>query len=195
MRGLVAAAALALLLLPFSGCRMTMIKNVFDEIYYSEPKAATILGLSTSFYNVEPFQKRSIADAPENLVGLKYNKNYLEKDEAIHIEIDTADKTIAVTFTKKPAEEASFQVVFKYYVDDKVLEYCSLNVNTPEEAYTRDPKKAREFMERYGITDADIEEYRRWLVYDRIIADWCEGNGAASAFTPQSPGEFTVKYA
>lgn len=49
----------------------------------------------------------------------------------------------------------------------------------------------KEFMKEHNISDEDLEYYKNYMLCEKIIPDWIEGNKKETKFSEDNWGDFT----
>jgi uncharacterized protein YceK len=182
-----------------SGCSAIIeaqTRNAFDEMYLSvkHPKAS-----DTWFGYMEHMGGRALSTNVE-LDGLHfgtYNASLFD-GESLLLTVDICDETIDILGKHEVADTRCISFVYWYDFPHKTLTIKPVSLLTSDyiemgvERSIDDGEQLAAYFAEQGVTRDDIEHYRDYFLYDKVLTDWVTGNGARSRFSPGDFGYFTV---
>ena len=172
-------------------------KNIFDEIYQETKRtyrSNNILG------QIEDFEIRG--SWPSDNKDNKYMPfgGYSEKELSesysevkIGFNFERKYRTSNIVFEKRITSKVRVRVWSIYSHTDSVLTKrvkIALE-NGDSNNYIEDESKVKSYLQDYGITAADLDNYYNEIVNQKVLTDWCSIYD--SQFSPEDYGNVTVK--
>ncbi|MFI3176329.1 MAG: TipC family immunity protein [Eubacteriales bacterium] len=197
-----------------------IVRNVFDEMYYTWDKPNLVLTRFTNVPSLaeNSFVGKTYGGGSiTNHLYLIYDGNFKETDEnylmdstSVSFSVLTDDYncisgsgTINYAKTDDDTRAETFSIRFVYDIKTKeltikpvIISSKFLSEQEPEKYsnYTsyEDKETIEKFIALHNITKSEIDTYKSYILNDVLIGLWVEGNGRASKFTVENPGEFTI---
>jgi len=167
------------------------VQNIFDQIFYDR--------VQTSF---EKLFVGSSFDKMPQIDGVKqwgstvdyygeyennYKKEYLNYGERIYIDCSSDSKVMIINAVK---QFDGFKIIFSYTYDVRKkqlteivecyygeLAYGDRNGDIVYyKEYIDDLQEVLEFIEANGLTKADLNKYKKYFLYDKLLTDWLDAN-------------------
>ncbi len=160
------------------------IQNIFDQMFYTRIK-------SYSFSNMQQIKPVS-RDKESNYTSdgdfeSDYKEEYLGEGESLAIVFDRNNKDMEIIAVKRFNE---FRIVFRYTYDIKTKkltetvgcrygELYSGEFNQYSEDYKEHTENLQEILliiEKSGLTEEDLLQYKKYFLYDKLLTDWSDAN-------------------
>ncbi|MGN1397197.1 MAG: TipC family immunity protein [Streptococcus gallolyticus] len=172
-------------------------KNIFDEIYQETKKtyrSNNILGQIEDFEIAEwwPTDDPNISQTPSGL----YNESETPDGYSnirIGFNFKQRRKTVSVSFQKELDSKVSLSLWSMYSAKKQTLTKTVeiLIKENDLNNYVKDESKVKSYLQDYGITAADLDNYYNEIVNQKVLTDWCSIYD--SQFSPEDYGDVTVK--
>ncbi|MFI3176336.1 MAG: hypothetical protein R3Y67_02455 [Eubacteriales bacterium] len=185
--------------------------NIFDEMYYAalidDPipySYTTYARYSNCAEYFDYFSRESIFNTIEDGIMFVLNDEAVSKEYAfanyiIYPEDGVISFSTGIRFPTEPEWRAEIvRLSFVYDLKEKIITFqpiqisSSSNVTSGIQRDSTDSVVLLPYFEKYGVTKEMIEEYKKYYLQEVIFTFWTEGNGNASKFTVENPGEFTI---
>jgi hypothetical protein len=181
------------IMLATSGCSAIIeaqTRNAFDEMYLSikHPKES-----DTWFGYMEPIGRRLTMDIDDENFYMGHYRSSLGEGEGISIYVYLRDARVVISCTKEVADSRRISLGYRYDFASKTLTIRPVSLSTRNyiemgvERSIDDGGQLAAYFAEQGVTREDIERYRDYFLYDKVLTDWVTGNGERSRF---SPGDF-----
>lgn len=170
-------------------------KNIFDEIYQETKKtyrSNNILGQIKGFEirGSWPTDDSNISQAPFG----EYKEDSSDySDITVGFNFKSNSRLSSITFEKNITSQIAIKVWSKYTTSNKVLKkYVKIVLKDGNSNnYIDDESKVKSYLQDYGITAADLDNYYNEIVNQKVLTDWCSIYD--SKFSPEDYGDVTVK--
>ena len=200
-------------LIIWTGCttaQSQMVRNIFDEMYYAAIPDYIYSGSLNSFLtkanfsNVSSYQNMQY-EAQYTYENQKlimacnvYKHSYLNKNESIVIRANYQKKNIdfvlsidcGIDGTNVYYGENILNICYRYNVENQCLT-LSIWIVSDMLGITCSSEVVKEFMKEHNISDEDLEYYKNYMLCEKIIPDWIEGNKKETKFSEDNWGDFT----
>ena len=118
--------------------------------------------------------------------SIDYKEEFLRKDVALislsffnGVYHNNNDVGINVMVNLSESDKVKMKVGMHYYCEEKELVYDPIYILQGEsgcaEKYT-DEKSIDEYLNRYGLTRKDVQEYQEYAVYDVVVKTWAKAH-------------------
>ncbi|WP_261796056.1 TipC family immunity protein [Numidum massiliense] len=178
--------------------KTSQIKNAFDEMYYD--KVPSLFG----GYSPASFKGTRILEAIDDIarymskdfISEFYNSGYLRDDEDLYLYFYRNKEVLLLSFNKMIDSKTSIQVNYEYVVNRKELKQLLIKIYTEnpngDDIIIERPYEVTKFLKKHGITKRTIEEYRHYMLYETLLANWFKENKGKSKFDLNNIGELTI---
>ncbi|WP_261796055.1 TipC family immunity protein [Numidum massiliense] len=178
--------------------KTSQIKNAFDEMYYD--KVPSFFG----GYSPASFKGTRILEPLDNMaryiaedhISEGYNSSYLKENEVYNIYFYRGTKKIVLSLNKLIDERTNLRVKCEYNVKNREMSQLPVTVITEnsngESIVIEGHTRVIDFLKKHGITERTIEEYRHYMLYDTLLANWFKENKGKSKFDLNNIGELTI---
>ncbi|WP_261796054.1 TipC family immunity protein [Numidum massiliense] len=178
--------------------KTSQIKNAFDEMYYD--KVPSFFGgySPASFKGTRILGPLSdgVRFMAEDSIYESVNSDYLKSNEVYNLYFYKDEARIVLSFNKFIAAKTNVRVKYEYGVNErKISEYPIIVITEGSNGRSkviRGHTDVTEFLKKRGITERTIEEYRHYMLYDTLLANWFKENKGKSKFDLNNIGELTI---
>ncbi len=186
---------ITLLFVTWKGFQRMKVQNIFDEIYYAEPKSAGHSLTATRITKMQTLVHRQEQDRYplEDRSMFHYAPDNLKTGEALGITVYFKQQALDITYTITFGENQSLQLNARYDVSQRELTYNPVSVTNQEGVSVTEAEAVQQFLREHEITSEMLSRYPQYYLVDKLATDWCAGNGDASRFTAQERGDFTIQ--
>src|SRR5699024_6688168 len=88
-------------------------------------------------------------------------------------------------------ENVFLQIGFDYDVKNKIMkEYIGIALDGEDETSPSTKEEIQEYLDKYSITNAELQKKAHEILYDTVLKDWSAGY--ATRFTLKDLGEVTI---
>ena len=171
------------------------IDNVFDEMYQSV-KHPTLTDARFSY--VQELGRTESIGYSDNLLMAEYKPESINQGEDITLYIHTDNNTVLVLATVEIKDNKCLYFKYYYHFDTKTLEIEPLDIFIMYSVYydidlgTDNGEDVSAFLHENHISREDVERYRDYFLYDKVLADWLNGNKEHSRFSTSDYGSFRI---
>ncbi len=186
-------SAIALYTLAFAVCNQVFIKNVFDEVYYSEMHPVFLKFTGTSPRNLRGIISLNDRFSVDDGRGASYSTRG-ESDTQYFLRVSDSHM-LGDFYLSIEVKETDYSIdyCYCYYISEKKVK-CYMVPYT----YTSSGKEVdREddidaFFEETGLSEGYIRTHQQ-LELDKFLDIWIEKNEGLSRFSSDDLGDFTVE--
>lgn len=99
----------------------------------------------------------------------------------------------------EPKHQRSLYYTYVYDIKTRKLQIAPLTIFTygyrdaGVEMAIEEGEEVSAFLREHEITREEIEGYRDYFLYDKVLSDWVEGNGERSLFTQEDHGDYETQ--
>ena len=173
-------------------CFMIMIlffkSNVMDEIgkqkihgLFRVPETKTIHDVSEWTFAMEAWEWM-LALETFGVKWVDYREEYLREDVpeiSLHFKDGTNDVDIYALIILSEADKVYMYIAAHYDYEKKELLYEPVYIIQREpgnEEVYEDEKTIDEYLNRYGMTRKDVQEYQEYMIYDVVVKTWTKAH-------------------
>ena len=177
------------------------VKNVFDEIYYSELKLMNRGAGATpnpSLANVEnivksPWGSDNKKWYDDGGVSEFYIEGILGEDKQLSVRFNKKELTVVLFYTINLDERVDMDFKYDYSVDTKVLyQIVEIYDGTLSDNRVKKGDEIYPYLEKYGISIDEVKRLSDEGLYDIFLTDWFEGNSEYSKFSMDDLGDIEI---
>jgi len=171
------------------------VKNVFDEMYYSEWKELNY-SESKGLPNMKQIEHwdRKNADL-KNSVGPvieRYKSNFLGKNESLTFGFDFSEKRLLISFAETITSELLYRIDFSYSISEKLLKQNVVIFDETKDTYTiTNPREIEKYLDKYQISKDFLKDKSNEVLYRTVIKDWL--NTYPNHFSLKDIGEVDIE--
>lgn len=111
-----------------------------------------------------------------------YREEYLREvvpEISLHFKADKNDVDIYAQVILSEADKVNMEIEAHYDYQKKELLYRPVYIIQGEPGNTmeyRDEKTIDEYLNRYGLTRKDVQEYQEYIIYDVVVKTWTKAH-------------------
>lgn len=115
-------------------------------------------------------------------LSVDYQEEYLREDVpeiSLHFKNDKNDVNISAHIILSEADKVSMYIAAHYDYEEKELLYKPVYIVQGEPGNTEkyeDEKNIDEYLNRYGLTRKDVQEYQEYMIYDVVVKTWTKAH-------------------
>ena len=177
------------------------VKNVFDEIYYSELKLMDRGAGSTpnpSLANVESIMYGEWGSLDsrwyegESTIET-YIEGVLDENKSLWLSFNKKKQTVVLFYIIDLDERVSLDFKYDYSVDTKQLyQIVEIYDGTLSDDRIKKGDEIYPYLEKYGISIDEVKRLSDEGLYDIFLTDWFEGNAEYSRFSMDDLGDIEI---
>ena len=179
------------------------IKNVFDEIFYSELELKKKGKANPSLGNVENINKGAGWGSRDDIwyegyfMLEQYKREVLDADKYMSIEFINGmgrEQMLAVKYIFTFAEKIDLYIRYEYYVSKKqVYEQISIYDGTLKNNRDIETREEIEsYLKKYNISKEEVQALAQEGLYEIFLTDWFEGNKKYTRFSMEDLGDVEI---
>ncbi|WP_429949012.1 hypothetical protein IGJ55_002455 [Enterococcus sp. AZ170] len=180
----------------YKGWGYLKVKNIFDEIYYSEYDDLGYVLNPKGFPKMKQIERwdRKTADT-NNVAGPiieSYKEEYLENGESLSISFMFSKKEFYIGYTKKIDSNISYDIGYRYDSETKILnEDISIIDDNIEKWDIEKANEIQKYFDKYNISKKEVQIVADNVLYNKVIKDWI--NTYPSRFSAKNIGKVIIK--
>ncbi|MBO0445631.1 TipC family immunity protein [Enterococcus ureilyticus] len=179
----------------YKGLEYLKIKNVFDEMYYTEikdMKKQTANGFP-KMKQIKSWDRKKVQTFDDlTIINEQYKKEFLKQDENLTFHFGYTDKILSFVYTKKIDNGIFLQMGYSYFVKEKLLkEKVNVTLSGVDELDPTNNKEIEKYLDKYQISKDFLKDKSNEILYNTVIKNWVESYD--SSYTVTDIGEVTIE--
>ncbi|WP_429949022.1 hypothetical protein IGJ55_002450 [Enterococcus sp. AZ170] len=171
------------------------IKNVFDEMYYTEikdMKKQTANGFP-KMKQIKSWDRKKVQTFDDlTIINEQYKKEFLKQDENLTFHFGYTDKILSFVYTKKIDNGIFLQMGYSYFVKEKLLkEKVNVTLSGVDELDPTNNKEIERYLDKHQISKDFLKDKSNEILYNTVIKNWVESYD--SSYTVTDIGEVTIE--
>ncbi|MBO0423987.1 TipC family immunity protein [Enterococcus plantarum] len=171
------------------------IKNVFDEMYYTEikdMKKQTANGFP-KMKQIKSWNRKSVQTFDElTIIQERYKDELLNQGESISFYFDDTEKLLSFGYIKQIDNDVFLQIDYGYRPKGKKLvESVGIVLADEKEVDPKSIKEIQKYLDKYQISKEFLRNKSNEILYNTVIKDWVESYD--SSFTVKNIGEVNIE--